>query len=598
MGLMRLFASLLALLALLTVFSCTRTPEFTMPKGKVLHVVLEDNVKGLDPVSTYDIIGGEILLQTYEVPYQYDYFSETPHVIPMLADGMPQLSKDALTYTLKIKKGIRFQDDPCFKETSGKGRELKAADFIYSWKRQANVANEAQGFWIFDGKIVGINDFQKKFGQGKPAEEVMKENVEGFKTLDDHTIQIKLTKPYPQLTYALATSFGAPVPEEAVRFYGKDFERHPVGTGPFKVQSYDAGFKVVVVKNENFRDEFFPTADQMAPKYREAAKAYAGKRLPLVDAIEFNVIKEEQPRWLGFLAGKYDEVKIPKDNFNSAIEHKTRVKAELANKGISVSIEPALSYWYVSINMQDKLLGQNKYLRQAIASAIDRDAWLEMFKNGRGSSQNEVNPPILKERCGKPYRWNRDVKRAKELLAKAGYPDGKGLPVIKWDTRRTEMSERQLAELIEKNLAEIGVHLEIINNTFPAYLDKSHKGNLQLSKGGFVMDYPDPENNFQMLFGPNKAPGPNEANFDNAEFNKLYEQTAVMAPSAERTRLICKMEDVLQDEVPWAYGIFEDEYRLVHKWLKNYHTSELIYTKYKYVDLDLGDQQLTASRSR
>jgi oligopeptide transport system substrate-binding protein len=290
---MRIIASVLGLLALLAGFSCTKAPEL---KGKVLHVVLEDNVKGLDPVSMYDIIGGEILFQTYETHYQYDYFSETPRVIPMLADGMPQLSKDGLTYTFKLKKGIRYQDDPCFKETSGKGREVKAADFIYSWKREANVANEAQGFWIFDAKIAGINDFQKKFGAGKSADDVMKDEVEGFKALDDHTIQIKLTKPYPQLTYALATSFAAPVPEEAVKFYGKDFERHPVGTGPFKVQSYDAGFKVVVVKNENFREELFPTADKVAPKYREIAKAYGGKRLPLVDAIEFNIIKEEQPR--------------------------------------------------------------------------------------------------------------------------------------------------------------------------------------------------------------------------------------------------------------------------------------------------------------
>lgn len=569
-------------------FACTRpTPEL---KGKVLHLILEDNIKGIDPVSMYDVIGAEVAGQTYETLYQYDYFSDGLKVIPMLADGMPEVStkkSDAgLTLTIKIKKGIRYQDDPCFKATGGKGREVVAQDFIYSWKRQANIANEPQGFWIFDGKIAGINDYQKKFGAGKSADEVLKEDIEGFKAIDDHTIQIKLLKPYPQLKYVLTMPFTSPLPREAVEMYGKDLERHPVGTGPFKVLSYDPSFKVIFVKNENFRDERFPTVDNVAPKYAAIAKEYGGKKLPLADAIEFSIVKEEQPRWLGFLAGKFDFTKIPKDNFNTAIENKVSLKPELASKGISLSIEPAMNYWYVSMNMKDKLLGSNVLLRQAIASAIDRDQWLELFKNGRGSVQNEVNPPIVKERCGKQYQWTYNLARAKELLAKAGYPEGKGLPVLKWDTRRTEMSERQLADLISKNLAQIGIKIEVVANTFPAFLDKSHKGNLQLSKGGWVMDYPDPENNYQLLYGPNGAPGPNEANYANPEFDKLYEKVATMPASPERTSLICKMEDIIQRDVPWAFGIFEDEYKLVNKRLKNFHTAELIYTKHKYLDVE------------
>ncbi|MBI3541755.1 MAG: hypothetical protein HY075_00560 [Deltaproteobacteria bacterium] len=576
----------------LTAVSCTRAPAF---KGKVLHAVLEDNVKTTDPAAMYDIMGGEVDFQIYETPYQYDYFSETPKLLPMLAESAPVYSKDRLTATIKIKKGIRFQNDPCFTATNGAGRELRAQDFVYGWKRLADIANEPQGSWIFEGKIAGWEDFSKKFGQGKPSAEVMKEEIEGLKAVDDYTLVLKLKKPYPQLTWALATSFAAPVPHEAVEHYGKDFERHPVGTGPFKAQSYDPASRVFMVRNENFREELFPTPDQVAPKYRDAAKVYGGKRLPLVDAIEFSILKEEQPRWLGFLAGKFDEVKIPKDNFNTIIEN-GKVKPEWAAKGVSLSIEPALGYWYVSLNMLDKTLGTNKLLRQAIASAIDTKTWLELFKNNRGSIQTEVNPPIVPGRCGKPYRWTYDVARARQLLAKAGFPEGKGLPMLKWDTRRSEMSERQLAELIQKNLAAIGIQLEVITNTFPAYLDKSHKGNLQLSKGGFVMDYPDVENNFQLLYGPNKAPGPNEASFDHAEYNQLYEKLAVMAPGAERTKLACRMEEILQDEVPWAYGIFEDEYRLVQKWLKNYHTAELIYTKYKYVDVDDKDRGALAQR--
>jgi ABC-type transport system substrate-binding protein len=555
-------------------------------KGKVLRLVLEDNIKTTDPTNQYDVISAEVAYQIYETPYQYAYYSDDQaELVPMLADGMPQLSKDRLTYTFKIKKGVRYQDDACFQATGGKGRELKAQDFVYAWKRHANPANESQGFWIWDGKIAGVNDFQRKFDGSRPQAEVMKDEVQGFKALDDHTLQLKLTKPYPQLTYVMTMMFTSPVPPECVEHYGKDFQHHPVGTGPFRVKDYNSTSRVVLVKNENFREELFPAADKLGRSYKHLA-ANSGKRLPLVDAIEFTVVKEEQPRWLGFLSGKYDTIKIPKDNFNSAIQNRTEVKPELAQKGIFVSIEPALSFWYVSINMKDKVLRESKYLRQAIASAIDRETWLQMFKNGRGSAQTEVNPPGLKDRCGKPYKWTYDLNRAKQLLAKAGFPEGKGLGPLRWDTRRTEMSERQLAELIQKNLAQIGVKIEVVSNTFPIFLDKSHKRNLMLSKGGFVMDYPDVENNLQLLYGPNESPGPNEANFDHAEYNKLYEKIATMPSGPERRKLVCRLEEIIQDEAPWAYGIYEDEYRLAQRWLKGFHTAELVYTKWKFVDVD------------
>jgi ABC-type transport system substrate-binding protein len=383
----------------------------------------------------------------------------------------------------------------------------------------------------------------------------------------------------------MTTTFTSPVPPEATAFHGKDFTTHPVGTGPFRAVEFNPTARVLLVKNENFRQELFPSADRLGSKYKQLA-AYSGKPLPFVDAIEFSVVKEEQPRWLGFLSGKYDQIKIPKDNFNTAIQNRTEVKPELSQKGIYVSIDPAISYWNVIFNIRDSVVGKNKLLRQAIASAVDSEQWLQIFKNGRGSIQNEVNPPIVSDRCGKPYKWTYNVARAKELLAKAGYPGGKGLPRLTWDTRRPEMADRQLGEFFARHMAQIGIQVDVIVNTFPAYLDKSHKGNFQISKGGFTMDYPDAENNFQMLYGPNQAPGPNESNFDNPRFNELFLKMAAMPPSPARRKLICEMEEILQDEMPWAYGIYEDEYRLANAWLKNFHTAELIFTKWKWVDID------------
>jgi ABC-type transport system substrate-binding protein len=221
---------------------------------------------------------------------------------------------------------------------------------------------------------------------------------------------------------------------------------------------------------------------------------------------------------------------------------------------------------------------------------------MHVFKNDRGELQSEINPPAIADRCGGTYRWTYNVERAKELLAKAGYPGGKGLPTFKFDTRATEVSERQLAEFLSKGFEKIGVHTEIIANTFPAYLDKIRKGNVQISKGGWSMDYPDAENSYQLLYGKNKAPGPNDSNFENAEFDALYEKLAIMPSGPARRQIACRLEAIVQEEAPWGYGFYENKYYLAQKRLKNFHTADLIFTKWKYVDLDSSEQGASLSR--
>lgn len=557
--------------------------------GKVFNTISRDNIKSADPTNAYDDITLDVLQQIYETPYQYNYFADKLEIIPNLADGMAEVSKDKLTFTLHIKKGIRFQDDPCFKATNGKGREVKAQDFIYGWKRHADPKNESQGFWIWDGRVVGMNEFAKKFGQGRPAKDVMNDDIEGMKALDDYTVQLKLTKPYPQLAYVMTMPFTSPIPHEAIEYYGKDFANHPLGTGPFRAIKWEPTSEILLTRNENFHDEFVPPAEKMGPMRRAQMAAYAGKKLPIIDGIDFQIIKEEQPRWLAFLKGRFDETKIPKDNFSDAIVNTTQVRPELAQKGITVSIEHALQWRWMSMNTEDPVL-KNKYLRQALASAVDRKALLDTFMNGRGYIEEEALADPLPDHCGSKYRWTYDLERAKELLAKAGYPNGQGLPTLHWDTRNTEITDRQIAELVARSFAKIGVKMEIIPNTFPAYLEKMKKKNLQLSKGGWIMDYPDAENALGLLYGPNESPGPNESNYHNAEYDKLFEKVAAMESGPERKKLVCEMEKIVEEDAPWGFFYFESEYRLVNKWLKNYRAVELIINKYKYLDVDVAER--------
>jgi ABC-type transport system substrate-binding protein len=183
-------------------------------------------------------------------------------------------------------------------------------------------------------------------------------------------------------------------------------------------------------------------------------------------------------------------------------------------------------------------------------------------------------------------KYDYDLERAKKLLEKAGYPGGKGLPTLNFDLRGADTVSRQMWDFFQRQWQAIGVKTNVIANTFPAYLEKLKKGALQISVGGWGMDYPDGENVFQLFYGPNKSPGSNESNYQNPEMNQLYEQSSIMEPSSKRAALFQKMDDLAQEDCPWAYGYYEASYALTQPWLLNFRNSDLILNNYKYLRVD------------
>lgn len=556
--------------------------------GKVLHLMVKDNIKSGDPASILDVVSAEVINQIMEPLYQYDYFSASYRLQPLLAESLPIFSKDQKTVTIKIKKGVMFHNDPCFPD--GKGRELTAQDFLFAWKRMALTDTHAEGTFVFDGHFEGYHEFlEKNKGLRSTDEKTINELSElpipGLQALDNYTIQIKLIAPYPQLIYLLAHNFTAPIAKEALKKYGPEMVNHPIGTGPFKVTRWEPQNKVILAKNENFRAELFP---KDASTFFGDSKKYAGQKLPLVDHIVFRVIHEEQPRWLEYIDGNLDQIEIPKDNISVALNpaDNTKLADQWVKKGLGLSIDKGNVYWYFFFNMHDSVVGQNKLLRQAISSAIDRKEWLRLFRNDRGDIATELNPTGVVDRCGKKaLTYGFDLERAKKLLAQAGFPGGKGLPELKFDLRGANTANRQIGEFIKRSLEVVGIRVEVIANTFPSFLDKRNKKNLQIAYGGWVMDYPDPENNFALYFSKNEAPGPNESNFNHAKFDEIYQKFVLMPPGAERKKLVCELEDILQEEMPAAFGFYENVYRAYSKRIKNYRAAEMIWNKYKYVDV-------------
>jgi oligopeptide transport system substrate-binding protein len=583
----KLFLPALALMVSLS--ACTSKEEV---QGNVLRVGLKDDVKTLDPANMYDSVGGEVLPQILDTLLQYKYLEDELILEPLLADGMPTVSKDGLTVTVKIKKGILFADDACFKENGGKGRELKAADFLFGFKRLALPAIQSQGAWIFEGKVVGFSEFEKKLqaAKGDDFKKAFDEGVEGMKVVDDYTFELKLTQAYPILNYIFAMAFTSPVAKEAAEAYADkegNLRDHPIGTGPFKLKSWETGQRLVLVKNPNFKGAY-PSVSTSERFKNGGFLADAGKPLPFIDELRFEVIKEDQPRLLRFEKADLDAFELTKDSFRSSMLDAKTVREDLAKKGVTAEAENSLIMYYVGFNMKDKLL-QNKYLRQAISATIDRAKWIEVFEKFTGTKQDQVTPPGLADRvdAGGRIKYDLDLEKAKALLAKAGYPEGKGLPTLNFDFRGAETRYRQMGEFFVQQMGAIGIKVNVILNTFPAYLEKAKQGNLQIFLGGWNFDYPDVENGYQLLYGPNKAPGPNDTNFENAEYDALYKKMALMpAGSKGRKEIVQQMENLVQEEVPWAYGYYRKNYFLKQPWVKNFRHNETQQNRYKYMKVE------------
>lgn len=578
--------------AMLVAMGCSQKSN---QSANVLRLPLKDDVKTLDPVNAYDSVSLDVLPNIMETLLQYSYLNDQLVLEPLLAESMPEYSKDGLTVTVKIKKGVMFQDDGCFKATGGKGREVKAQDFIYAFKRHAIPALQSSGAWVFDGKVLGFSEFMKKLSEAKKEElsKLFEEEVAGFKALDDYTLQIKLTQAYPILNYILAMNFASPVAKEASEMYADadgNLRDHPVGTGPFMLSKWETNQRVVLVKNPNYKG-VYPSSGSEKMKAR-GLLADSGKTLPMVDGVEFEIIKEDMPRFLRFEKGELDKIELTKDIFAAGMVDGSTVKPEIAAKGIVHDAEESLIMYYVQFNLKDKTL-QNKYLRQAISSAVDRDKWIDFYVKNRGVRMTQVSPPGLLDRPEiKSIKYDYNLEKAKELLAKAGYPEGKGLPTLSFDFRGAETKYRQLGEFFVQQLGAVGIKVNVILNTFPAYLEKAKQGNLQIALGGWNFDYPDIENGYQLLYGPNKAPGPNDANWENAQYDALYKKLAAMPAGTKGRKEIAKqMEDLIQEETPWIYGYYEKTYNLFSGRLRNLRVAETIPNKPKYVRLENKEEK-------
>jgi len=552
-------------------------------------------IQGFDPAKSGDVASSLVISRMYEGLLQYSYLERPYKVEPLLADSMPSVSEDGLTYTFTLRDDIFFQDDPCF--PGGKGRKLVAEDFVYSIKRVADVKNASSGYWAFNGRIVGLDEFRAASEGDEPTD--YDTQVEGLRALDDRTLQIKLTGPYPQLLWILAMHYSYAVPREAVEAYGDSFVNHPVGTGPFILHKWKRNYRIEFVRNpkwaETGRVDLYPSQGT-AQDRAEGLLDDAGKPMPVLDRIVQYVVDDAATQWMMFLSGQFSFSGISRDNWDVVITPDKGLVEDLQEQGIELITNPTLDLFYIGFNMDDPVVGKNKKLRQALSCAYNPDVLVEYY-NGR---INPVYGPLPDPLAGfkpEPTAYSYNPEKAKKLLAEAGYPDG-----IDPETgRRLELTielggatpdVRQRIDLLINMFDQIGVVLKPGYNNWPTFLDKMDRRQAQIFQLGWVADYPDPENFLQLFYSANVSPGPNHANYVSPEFDALYEQMRVLLPGEEKDRLCERMADIVIEDCPWIFMHQPMSYALVHHWLKNFKSHSFPYgmTKYRRADNKLWNE--------
>lgn len=504
--------------------------------GGNLNIGLNQPVLGFDPIKIVDGYSIQVLGQIYESLVSFNDKDLT--IGPQLADSWT-IDDAGLVYTFKLKKGIYFQDNNCFKD--GKGRELKAKDVLNTFNRICN--NDANySYTIIKNKIVGAKEaFQ--------SNDII--DVSGIKVIDDYTVSFTLIKPSSVFLQTLATVSLAILPNEA--FESKPMEI--VGTGPFTFDpTTSQPSKVTLKRNKNYHQ-----SDS------------SNQKLPYLDAVTFNYVENSQDRLDLFNKKKLDIiVDLPSQDIKSVVENQISDFESKPPKYI-LGRYPELVTSYLEFNTKVEPFNNPK-VRQAIAMATDKIKLVDVVLNGEayGPALNGLVPPAIKNYdyesvIGIEY----NIEKAKKMLADAGYKNGEGLPIIKFYISGNDNQMLRVALEIQKQLlTQINVNTEIITVTFAEKLALYSSGEGSMGLSAWLTDYPTPDNFLNIGYGgyiplkSNEPSFPNTSRFYNKDFDNYFEQATSSKDESTSYELCLKAEQILINEAPIIPLWYYENYRL------------------------------------
>ena len=587
------FAAVLA--ALIVALSPLRALAQADP-NKVLHVVFPVAETGFDPQGWLDAYSDYINTAIFDALYKYDYLARPYRINPNTAAALPEISADGLTWTIRIKPGIYFADDPAFK---GKKRELVAADYVYSWKRILDPRVRSASLQVFDQIFVGGDSAVAK------AKETGKFDydapMEGLRVIDRYTVQIKLTHPAYSLLSDLTSTPTAAVAREVIDAYGDASTwamANPVGTGPYRLKDWRRGQKVVLEANPGFRVTTFPESTD--PADRDIVAVMKGKRLPLIGRIEISIVEESNPRLLSFEKGDFDYITIPGDLVANVTDLGNGLQPRFAKAGVKLArgVQPAINYTY--FNMEDPVVGgytqERIALRRAFGMSYNCEEEIRIMWQGQAECATQPIPPGVTGYDPKFQGHVRyDVAGAKALLDKFGYvdrdgdgwrdlPDGKPLVLSMGAT--TDARGRLYEEMWQKSLSAIGVKVQFVKQKWPELLKMGLAGQLQMWYLGNITTTTDGYGFLGLLYGGHAGLS-NISRFKQPDYDRLYDRSRSMPDNPERTKVFREMSAIVSAYAPWYFDVYRYENVVRYPWLIGYKHNTFQQHPWQYWDLDM-----------
>jgi peptide/nickel transport system substrate-binding protein len=571
-------------------------PAAAADMSKTLHVAFPIGENGFDPQVVYDTYSFDVCRAIFEPLYTYDYFARPVRLVPNTADGLPVVTDEGRTYTIKVKRGIYFAADPAFK---GKLRELTADDYVYTIKRILDPRIRSYWLYLLEKNLVGVDEVLAKARAAGALD--YDAPIEGLQVLDRYTLRIRFNRPDYAFKWWLATAqFGA-VAREVVDAYKDGSNRvmeNPVGTGPYVLKQWTRGQHIVLEANPGFREVLYPAPGPGSEAGDAAiAKGLVGKRLPLIGKIDIAIVEEAQPRLLSFDTGALDYFTVPPTLSENVLAGAV-LKPQFAKRGIVLhrEISPSISFFY--FNLDDPLVGgytpEKLALRRAISMGYDRGARIRQVLNGQAIPATQPVPPgLYGHDPNYVARYRYDPVAARALLDRFGYkdrdgdgyrelPDGKPLTLILAST--PDAAARIDDELWKRSMDAIGIRVTFLKNKWPELNKMSEAGQLMMWGFGWISNIPDGRDYYSYFYSPNIGTS-NDARMRLPAMDTMFKESLALPDGAQRTALFDRMNDLVFDYAPWILVDYPYTNVAAQPWLRGYKQNPFIPQQWWYYDV-------------